>query len=166
MSEGHLLAVEVVPESFERTPRGPITGEIWFVLEGQPFPEERWSDFPVVVLEWWLEAEFDLWKGARRSGVLRFMDGPFAVRVHAVGSGHCEVECVELGVDSTGVGVKEVPKASADRVDLLGLVQSTRVAASAAIDEARKRGWDDDDDLTRLMQLFDEGQQLVHGTDG
>ena len=44
---------------------GNITGEIWLEVAGFGFPDRRWSDFPVVILGWWLDALFELWSFGR-----------------------------------------------------------------------------------------------------
>lgn len=66
---------------------GSITGEIWFQVGEISFPEPLWSDFTIVVLEWWINAIREL-EHARSevSKKLIFMDGPFYN--HAPRSGH------------------------------------------------------------------------------
>jgi hypothetical protein len=59
-----------------------ITAGIWWRTNETPFPEERWSDFAVVVLGWWIEAALGLLDYGG-TAVFRFMDGPFAVRASA-----------------------------------------------------------------------------------
>jgi hypothetical protein len=69
------LAVD--PERLHRSSSGGITGQLAIQVDGTWFPEQQWSDFPVVVLGWWLQA----WQGlaAGEAAVLRFMDGPYQV---------------------------------------------------------------------------------------
>ncbi|MCG8419070.1 MAG: hypothetical protein MJE77_14135, partial [Proteobacteria bacterium] len=33
-----------------------ITGDLYFDFDGFPFPAERWNDFVVVIIAWWLAA--------------------------------------------------------------------------------------------------------------
>lgn len=71
-------------ESLSRSDLGSITGKIWFVQEEYDFPEKGWSDFPVVVLSWWLEKAVAMKGGHSRSAEFSFMDGPFSVAVTLV----------------------------------------------------------------------------------
>jgi hypothetical protein len=55
---------------------------VFIKSDNQSFPDNRWNDFVVVVLTWWLDS-FDrgLREGPGCSFRLRFMDGPFWVDV-------------------------------------------------------------------------------------
>jgi hypothetical protein len=59
-----------------------ITAAIWWRANETTFPAERWSDFAVVVLGWWIEAALEL-LDCGGTTVFRFMDGPFGVRASA-----------------------------------------------------------------------------------
>jgi hypothetical protein len=67
--------------------RGPyrftrnLTGTIYLACGAEPFPAAAWSDFPVIVLSWWVKAAIQLRLGHTRAAELLFMDGPFAMRV-------------------------------------------------------------------------------------
>ena len=52
-----------------------VTGEVWLYVNERAFPEERWSDFPVIILGWWLQT----FSHHRPSSPARmtFMDGPY-----------------------------------------------------------------------------------------
>jgi hypothetical protein len=50
------------------------TGTIWVEIGGRPFPERGWSDFPLVIVRWWLAAVRELEAGAL-SRDLTFMEG-------------------------------------------------------------------------------------------
>jgi hypothetical protein len=57
---------------------GNVTGVIFLELQHGPFPEAGWSDFPVIILGWWIEAWLQLETSAKRREVQwRFMDGPY-----------------------------------------------------------------------------------------
>lgn len=65
--------------TFQQSPSGGnVTGVIFLQLETGPYPEEGWSDFPVIILGWWTEAHLKIAKRAAREVVRRFMDGPYA----------------------------------------------------------------------------------------
>lgn len=75
------------PTSLHQGKSGAITGVIYFEFErGQQFPGEGWSDFVVVVLNWWFDALNELAQGELTTD-FRFMDGPFWVTANKCGKG-------------------------------------------------------------------------------
>lgn len=52
------MTFEIVADldSLEKSAHGPALGRIYILSEGQVFPDDRWWDFPCVVLGWWLRA--------------------------------------------------------------------------------------------------------------
>ena len=56
--------------------RGNVTGVIFLELHGGAFPAKDWSDFPVIILGWWIDAWLQLEVPTRREVQWRFMDGP------------------------------------------------------------------------------------------
>ena len=67
------VSVHIDLASIRQSKSGSIMGRIAFRFGDLWFPEVDWSDFPVVILEWWLSA---LDGGGQE---LLFMDGPFSV---------------------------------------------------------------------------------------
>jgi hypothetical protein len=65
-------------------PSGNVTGVIYVELESGAFPETGWSDFPVIILSWWIEAWIQLEAPARRKVQWRFMDGPHSLTLTKV----------------------------------------------------------------------------------
>jgi hypothetical protein len=61
---------------------GAVTAPIYFHIEDQFFPEEGWSDFPLIILSWWL----DEIAGLAEKQVFEFMDGPFKIKTLRIGS--------------------------------------------------------------------------------
>jgi hypothetical protein len=76
------------PSSLAQTSSGAIVGEVHVRVGALAFPEERWSDFVVVVLGWWLRALVSL-TDRRDTVELHFMDGPFAVLLQADRADQC-----------------------------------------------------------------------------
>jgi hypothetical protein len=56
-----------------------VTGVIFLELQDKAFPQVGWSDFPVIILGWWIEAWLQFMTPERREAVWRFMDGPHYV---------------------------------------------------------------------------------------
>jgi hypothetical protein len=79
-----------------------VTGVIYFDFDGFCFPDEQWSDFPVVITAWWLEALEKLERGFEREVKLYFMDGPYWMTVTRQDGDDVQIRCIE---DRTGGGV-------------------------------------------------------------
>ncbi len=63
--------------SFEITPLGTISGNIWIEIDGQAFPEKDWSDIPVAILAGCTQELLQACHGELRRFSLLFMDGPY-----------------------------------------------------------------------------------------
>ena len=73
------MQIVVDPSSLHRSSFDSITGVLFVAADAQAFPEHGWSDFPVVVLGWWLEALQQL--AATGEATFSFMDGPYEIRI-------------------------------------------------------------------------------------
>ena len=85
------VSVEVLatPTTLRRSTAGGITGLLWVRLTSADrpprivdFPEANWSDFPVVVLGWWLGQLARPIEGKEALARCHFMDGPHEFAVH------------------------------------------------------------------------------------
>ena len=57
------------------------TGTLYLETDRGCFPSEDWTDFPEIVLGWWVEAVKSVFIGSvGRTYVFPFMDGPYAIR--------------------------------------------------------------------------------------
>jgi hypothetical protein len=65
------------PKLLSLLPTGSIVGPIVLEMDDVEFPDNHWSDFPIVILGWWLDELASLVMNSVRRGVFRFMDGPF-----------------------------------------------------------------------------------------
>lgn len=74
------IALTIEADSLMQNRSGAIVGRIYFRSNGLAFPDNQWSDFPVVVLAWWLDALGRLLEGADNES-LPFMDGPYRVEL-------------------------------------------------------------------------------------
>lgn len=110
-----------------------ITGEIWLEVAGIEFPGRHWSDFPVIILGWWLATLFNLWSEKKRHGDCLFMDGPYSFEV-SKGRGGFVMRCC-----SDTHSTKECEWEGV--VNLTGLLRQVLDAASSVIQECQKRGW-------------------------
>ena len=132
-------------DTLARSRSGAITGILCLKLGALSFPDGDWSDFPIVVLGWWLEALGNLRTG--RSVDLRFMDGPFFVRLTQQGYASCKVECYED--KETARVIVEEP------VALRQVLEGVTRASRAVAEYSASAGWSGDD-LERLETLLRE----------
>ena len=58
-----------------------ITGQIWIDLNDSEFPSKYWSEFPIIILNWWLENLILLTNNNQTSCMCNFMDGPYSFEV-------------------------------------------------------------------------------------
>src|SRR3954469_15808783 len=47
------LTIFVDTDALQMDTHGAVTGRLYVVMKDSVFPEQSWSDFPVVVLGWW-----------------------------------------------------------------------------------------------------------------
>jgi hypothetical protein len=81
-----MVDIIVVPSSLNRLATGNVTGQVFLRGAAGDFPETGWSDFPVVILGWWIAGLADVVARREPSYQGLFMDGPFAFVVER-GSG-------------------------------------------------------------------------------
>jgi hypothetical protein len=128
--------IDVVVEiaSLRRSGKGNVTGQVFLRGPTGDFPERDWSDFPVVILAWWIEGLSDLLAGREQSFQGMFMDGPFAFIVRRGAGNSGRIEWGKRGA-TVGVGIVDIPA-------LLG----SAVAAGRLVSEScRERGWESRD---------------------
>jgi len=89
------FVVKVESESLKRSPKGTIAGIICCQRGEHSFPQRQWYDLPMAVLSWWLQTTVSLVDGTERTVEVRFMDGPYYVRVFARNRERWQAELVE-----------------------------------------------------------------------
>lgn len=127
--------VVIDTDTLMRSRSGAITGLLSVKLGTLSFPDGDWSDFPIVVLGWWLEALHSLQIG--RSVDLRFMDGPFFVRLTQQGDASCKVECYE--------DQKTLRLIADGTVALRQILEGVVRASGAVAGYSARMGWNGDD---------------------
>jgi hypothetical protein len=111
---------------------GNVTGEIHLRGPTGAFPEERWSDLPVIVLGWWIEGLARVASGRVRSFEGLFMDGPFAFVVQ---SGSDEVVRIAWGRS-------DQERVSVGIVNPRALLASAVAAGGLVAEALRANKWD------------------------
>jgi len=61
-----------------------ITGQIFISSLGYNFPEKKWDDFVVIILNWWLKNVRNYLNNETDECVLNFMDGPYCINLSMV----------------------------------------------------------------------------------
>jgi hypothetical protein len=135
--------VAVSPEHLDRSGAGGITGVLAVRIGDAWFPERTWSDFPVVVLAWWLRECASLATGGH--GRFRFMDGPFQFNARNLGNGRAELEADHGGRS----GAQVTAPVAHVRAAVLR-------AARQTIGGCVRRGWEDRD-VEELRLLAESG---------
>ncbi|UBU08426.1 hypothetical protein [Nonomuraea gerenzanensis] len=134
------LRAVVEPSALERLRSGSIVGPIWLDRGEDGFPEAGWTDFPVVILGWWLSAL----RRPFRTAELTFMDGPWEARLHLRGSAYRAVLRRTYPVVVEGEG----------EVAFDVLRESVVAAARHVLAECEKRNWTDTD-ISLLGSIID-----------
>ncbi|MBB5783898.1 hypothetical protein [Nonomuraea jabiensis] len=109
-------------------------GPIWLEGDGEGFPEVGWTDFPVVILGWWLSA-LTTGKPGESTAELAFMDGPWEAGLRLRG-GECHAS-----LRRSRPAVAEWEGA----ISLEVLRGSVLAAGSAVVRECDTRGWTSSD---------------------
>ncbi len=125
-----MIEVAVNTKTLARSAGGAITGEIYLRSAGESFPDGRWSDFPVVLLAWWIDGLHKVATGQQASYVGHFMDGPYAF-------------VVKRGEGSTvqvAWGERENEE-SVEDVDICALQRSAVTAGQHVVAACHVRGW-------------------------
>jgi hypothetical protein len=69
------LEVVLIEASLFETPKGFVGGRVYLRMGERVFPDETWFDYPIPVLERWLESAFAV--QSEVEGSFLFMEGPF-----------------------------------------------------------------------------------------
>lgn len=82
------MQIDFDPGSLTQTTTGSIVAKVHFEFWTTQFPDSSWSDFVVVLSDWWMQATTALRGRAGGSAQLRFMDGPYRVEARLEAKAH------------------------------------------------------------------------------
>jgi hypothetical protein len=127
-----------------RSAGGVVYAKLYLEVDGLSFPHPNWTDFAVVVLSWWCKGAASLLEKAT-SVDIRFMEGPFLVRIRVVDSNVWEVSLIESSLKRRIHYVAAVNPAC--------LLDSIVAASEQAILLCENNGWwsKDTDDLQNSL---------------
>jgi hypothetical protein len=132
MSTNNIQEVVVVVDTttLDRSSHDSITGVVAIRADGVSFPDARWSDFPVVILSWWLEPISRILHGTTRIWECRFMDGPLSIRLQQ-----------EHEDSWTLTGLRDSRLELTARVSCRAFIRSLLGAGHQILRECRQRSW-------------------------
>ena len=147
--------VKIMPDLIERTDMGAFVGPIWFSFESFAFPAHEWSDFPVVILSWWLRSICKLIEKSSSIECLRFMDGPFELIIEQVGETEWRV-----------VGRRRADYSAGHESEMLSVVTASEFAmeilavARVVLHHCEQNSWTDNDVFLLRHAILDLGSAL------
>lgn len=80
-----MIEIQLNVDSIRRSKSGQITGILFLRINNLIFPEERWNDFIVVVLGFWVSEVLKNWN-LDILGNFLFMDGPLRFQITKIGN--------------------------------------------------------------------------------
>ena len=131
------IEVALQLEKFSQSRSGAITGPIWLQCRTVQFPCAEWSDFPVVILGWWLENVARLRRGEPEASCM-FMDGPYEFIV-----AHRPHDLVHMQLMDRHA--EESSPVSELSVPFEALQAALWTAANTVVAECVRRGWESRD---------------------
>lgn len=144
-----MFEVEVNPETFVRNHSGQITGVIFLRVLGVEYPDNRWNDFVVVVLEWWLREALRVPECDELS--FRFMDGPFRFSLTKAKHARYHIRLEGMPNQDAKSGI----------VSTTEFVRQLCRAAAATLRTCEANGWDSEE--VRALKATLEGV-VTHST--
>ena len=113
---------------------GSATGNIWIDVNGTAFPEAEWSDFPITILGWWLQAYIEAQTPHQAAMTFVLMDGPFALKL-------CRADDDSWIVELSETGRRSERSNAAGSVNDGDVLRALLDAANTLLAECDRRGW-------------------------
>ncbi|MFI9380777.1 hypothetical protein [Kutzneria sp. NPDC052558] len=135
-----MVEIDVDVESLSASRSGAIWGDVWFTMNGDPFPERGWNDLVIALLVEF-QAALGVVDGGDSVRRVRFFDGPYWVEFESLGQGGVKI--------STNTGLV----ASCGKVEVEGLVRRLGELGRELVDACAAKGFEGSDDVKRLDRL-------------
>lgn len=119
------------------TAAGAVYGNISVRVNGLSFPDAHWTDFVVIVLNWWCQAVLRLVRGEKGPVEVRYMEGPFLVEISAPASEVWHMALVNAGLTRRVLHRTDIEASS--------LVSSILEASDRTIATCRRQSWSSTD---------------------
>ena len=141
--EKAILELDLAKASVSKA--GLVSAGLHLRLNNLLFPHAEWTDFTVVVLDWWVVAALRLLTGEQQAIEVRFMEGPFLVRIEAQSERTWKLKLIEAG--------RRVDVKAEATVEALPLILSILSASDAVLTVCRERRWWSSDAETLVSSL-------------
>jgi len=131
------IELRISLESLEQLARGRVYGGMHLQLDDAKFPSEDWTDFVAVVLSFWCDGLAKTFAEPEQPVEVRFMEGPFVVRLGPITNSKMRVSLIDSGSSSAATDSAEV--------FLEALMSNALKVTRAVIDECRARAFSSTD---------------------
>jgi hypothetical protein len=129
-------------ETFEGSATKSIWGDVWVVIDGEPFPDNCWNDLAVAFFVEYVKAIREISLAVVESAKVWFFDGPYVLRLQRTSPGQIEVRGEGRSRSASAV------------VDPSAVWTEAEAVGWAIVDACRKKGWDENKDVLRLVNLL------------
>ena len=102
------IELKVSLESLEQLAHGRVDGGIHLQLDDAKFPSGDWADFVAVVMSFWCDGLAKTFAEPEQAVEVRFMEGPFVVRLGPITSTKMLVSLIDSGSSSAVIDSAEV----------------------------------------------------------
>ena len=144
--------------------KGIVDATFYIDIEEILFPEAGWTDFVIIVLDWWINSIIDIYFQQKAEFTLQFMDGPYYVECHKTGE-QVHMSFIEDKNKTTSIYeyeikfnelVNNVVDVSLDLVQMLKRKYKRKVCRLTGTKEFKKS-------LKYLMKISGLGRKLSSG---
>lgn len=137
-----MITLHIDYNKFSKSLLGGITSEIYFEINNQIFPEKKWNDFVIVILNTWLSEVGKI--GLNESGNFLFMDGPISFSI------------MRTDTKSTFKGYIQNRKIIDEEISFDEFLQILIYSAIKTYEEMKKKKWEnrDIDTLKKNIELI------------
>ena len=143
------MELKISLESLEQLAQGRIYGGLHLQLGDAKFPSDDWTDFVAVVLSFWCDGLAKTFAEPDQPVDVRFMEGPFVVRLGPITNAKILVSLIDSGSSSTVLDSEDF--------SLEPLMRNALTVTRAVIDECRARAFSSTD----IEQLATSREQLT-----
>jgi hypothetical protein len=135
-----MVDISIDVDSLSVSNSGAVWGDVWLILNGDPFPEQHWNDLVVALVVEFLTSLSGV-EGEAAARRVRFFDGPYWVEFEPLGPGGVTV--------STSTGLV----ATCGKSEVEALVRRLRELGRELVAACAAKGWSNSADVKRLDRL-------------
>lgn len=131
---------------------GNVDNTFFIDIEGEKFPDSQWTDFSVIILNWWVKNVQENYHKQYANFTLQFMDGPYCV--------HCVKQ--DSRVHMMCVENMETEKIICDfHMEMIDLAHALIQAAAGIIAAIKMHKIEEVKGIDALQQSLDQLNRLI-----